>query len=253
MKSIFLAWQAPENTSESKAWYPIGRLDAISNEGLESYRFRYTHGAERAQREVGFNPLVSFPKLAKDYTSEKLFALFHNRIISSKREDFADYIDWLGLTKEQADPLSILSVSEGLRVTDNLQTVPKVEQSEDGSFRLRFFSHGLRHLNEASRNRAKNLKAGDELRVLIEANNPATTLAIPLLDEDYVMVGWAPRYLVHDLLKSIPNAPEIKATVVKVNKGYAPINQSLLIEYSGKAPLGHKVMSGLDFTPLIPD
>jgi len=165
MKSLFLAWQAPENSSHSRNWFPIGRLDRESRDaGSSSYRFRYIQGALTAQKEAGFHPLVSFPELKQDYQSEKLFPLFHNRVISPKRDDYPEYIDWLGLKPEEADPISILSVSGGTRVTDNLQTFPKVNMKNDGSFQLRFFAHGARHLTETSQQRAKSLVAGDPLR-----------------------------------------------------------------------------------------
>lgn len=252
MKSLYLAWQAPKDSKESCAWFPIGRLDAESaGAEVTSCRFRYTGGAERAQREVGFEPLVSFPEFKEDYRSEKLFPLFHNRVLSSKRDDFSEYIEWLGLTREQADPISILSVSGGARVTDNLQTFPKVEADPDGSFRMRFFAHGLRHLTEASQKRAKLLIPGEKLRAMIELNNPATRLALTLHADDYVMVGWAPRYLVDDLVTCISKAPEIEVSVVKVNHLHAPLKQSILVEYSGKVPENHHFMSSPDFTPLI--
>ena len=252
MKSLFLAWQAPKDRNRSRAWFPIGRLDAESAGSEVTFcRFRYTGGATRAHKEVGFEPLVSFPDFREDYLSEKLFPLFHNRVLSSKRADFPEYIDWLGLTREEADPISILSVSGGTRVTDNLQTFPKIEAGPDGSFQMRFFAHGLRHLPEASRERATRLKPGEKLRVMIEVNNPATRLAVTLHADDYVMVGWAPRYLVEDLVTCIPKAPEIEVTVVKVNHLHAPLNQSILVESSGKSPANHRLMSSPDFTPLI--
>lgn len=253
MKSLFLAWQAPKESRRSRAWFPIGRLDAESvGAEVTSFRFRYTGGAERAHQEVGFEPLVSFPDFREDYHSEKLFPLFHNRVLSSKRADFPEFIDWLGLTREEADPISILSVSGGLRVTDDLQTFPKIEAAADGSFQIRFFAHGLRHLGEASQERAKKLTPGEKLRVMIEVNNPATRLAVTLHSEEYVMVGWAPRYLAEDLVKCIISAPEIEATVVKVNHLHAPLNQSVLIEYSGRTPENSReLMSSSDFTPLI--
>lgn len=252
MKSLFLAWQAPKESQLPKAWFPIGRLDATTRGKDDvTYRFRYTHGAERAHEEVGFEPLVSFPRFEEDYRSEKLFPLFHNRVLSSKRADFAEYIDWLGLQPEEADPMNILSVSGGNRVTDKLQTFPKVEADAEGNFHLRFFAHGLRYLNEASIAKAQQLQAGEKLRIMVEVNNPATRLAVTLHSEEYTMIGWAPRYLVEDLVSCIPNAPEIEATVVKNNGINAPRNQSLLIEYAGKAPTDHKLMASADFTPLI--
>jgi len=102
MKSLYLAWQAPKDCNRSKAWFPIGRLDAESEDaGISSCRFRYIGGAARAAEEVGFEPLVSFPDFQEDYRSGKLFPLFHNRVISPKRADFAEYIDWLGLTRRR--------------------------------------------------------------------------------------------------------------------------------------------------------
>lgn len=252
MKSLYLAWQAPKESQKSKAWFPIGRLDAeIQGSEIESCRFRYIGGAKRAHEEVDFEPLVSFPDFEKDYYSEKLFPLFHNRVLSPKRADFAEYIEWLGLTKEQADPISILSVSRGIRVTDKLQTFPKIDADENGNFQLRFFAHGLRYLNKASQEKASLLQTGDELRIMVEVNNPATRVAVTLHADDYTMIGWAPRYLADDLINCIPNAPEIEATVVKVNHGHAPLNQSILIEYKGIASEDHHLMSTPDFAPLI--
>lgn len=252
MKSLYLAWQAPSNSARSKAWFPVGRLDAdLNGAEVSSCRFRYTGGAKRAQQEAGFEPLISFPEFDQDYHSGKLFPLFNNRVLSSKRADFEEFIDWLGLTREEADPISILSVSGGLRVTDKLQTFPKVETDDDGNFQLRFFAHGLRYLNKTSQEKASQLQAGEKLRIMVEVNNPATRLAVTLHSDDYTMVGWAPRYLVEDLVRCIPNAPEIEATVVKVNHGHAPLNQSILVEYAGKASSDHHLMSSPDFSPLI--
>ena len=86
---------------------------------------------------------------------------------------------------------------------------------------------------------------------MIEVNNPVTRLALTLHAEDYVMVGWAPRYLVEDPVSCIHQAPEIEAAVVKVNHLHAPLNQSILVEYSGRAPESQELMSSADFLPLI--
>ena len=115
-------------------------------------------------------------------------------------------------------------------MTDNLEVFPKVEPDADGSFHIRFFLHGMRHLGERAIDSVRDLEAGEKLKVMVELNNPATRLAIPVLAEDYVMVGWTPRYLVEDLLICLPNAPEINAKVANVNRGHAPLNQSILID-----------------------
>ena len=63
-RTLFLAWQ---DKKPSKAWFPVGRLDADVERSL--YRFRYIGGAKRAQEEVGLSPLIDFPDLDKDYQS----------------------------------------------------------------------------------------------------------------------------------------------------------------------------------------
>lgn len=254
MKSLFLAWQAPTDSARSRAWFPVGRLDAETldaEEGRTHYRFRYTGGALKAQRDVGFAPLLAFPNFEKNYESDELFPLFKNRVLSPKRADFAEYIQWLDLDRGQADPVSILSVSGGERVTDNLEVFPKVTADEGGNFNVRFFLHGLRHLGERAIERASRLAVGEELRIFVELNNPATRLAVPLLTEDYQMVGWAPRYLVEDLINCVPNAPELSARIARINAETAPLNQRILIDYAGRAPKGTQPMSTPDFKPLL--
>jgi hypothetical protein len=247
MKSLFLAWQAPNDSAHSRAWFPIGRLDAEP----DHYRFRYTGGALKANEDAGFSPLLAFPDFNKDYESDELFPLFMNRVLSPKRADFLEYIQWLDLDRGHADPISILAVSGGERVTDNLEVFPKVSADADGNFHVRFFLHGLRHLGDAAIKSAAQLKVGDELRVLVELNNPATRLAIPLSTGDYHIIGWAPRYLVEDLLNCVQPAPKLSATVVRINTDTAPLNQRYLIDYLGRAPAGKQPMSTPDFTPLL--
>ncbi len=249
MRSLFLAWQAPSDSQRSRAWFPVGRLDAHTE--APHYRFRYTGGALKAQEDVGFMPLLAFPDFQKDYRSDELFPLFQNRVISPKRGDFEEYIRWLDLDRSHADPIAILSVSGGERVTDNLEVFPKVAADELGHFHVRFFLHGLRHLGAAAQARAARLEEGEELRILVELNNPATRLAVPLLTEDYQMVGWAPRYLVDDLIRCVPHAPELSAKVARVNVDAAPLNQRFLIDYHGRAPSGVQPMSTPDFKPLL--
>lgn len=251
MKSLYLSWQAPEASQARRAWYPIGRLDVTGASGQEQYRFRYTGGAKTAEREVGFQPLIAFPKFTRDYKAERLFPLFQNRVMSPKRPDFSNYVSNLDLAPEEADPITMLSVSGGSRVTDNLHVFPKIETDSEGKFSMRFFVHGQRYLNDNSKQASANLSAGDELQIMVEVNNPATRLAVALFDQHYQMIGFSPRYLIPDLVECIKDRPNLSAKVVKNNYGKAPQNQALLVEYSGHAPRGHSLMNGPDFTPLI--
>lgn len=78
-------------------------------------------------------------------------------------------------------------------------------------------------------------------------NNPATGTAIQLTTGDYAFLGWAPRYLVSDILSAVEELPQITATVVRVNDVGVPLNRRILIELVGKLPANIEPMSGPDY------
>jgi len=243
-RTLFLAWQDKARTRE---WFPVGRLDVQKPQSL--YRFRYLQGAERARLKAGFGPLVDFPDFHGRYEASDLFPLFQNRVLAPGRRDFREYLRQLDLP-DQADPIEILSVDGGYRATDSFEVFPKIERREDGAFCCRFFLHGWRHVSKAAQHRFELLKQGDKLYVAIELTNPATQLAVQIQTEDYYMIGWAPRYLVPDLVKAIAKAPgDYKAQVIRVNPMPAPSKQRLLVELSGHWP-DYDPMTTDDFNPL---
>ena len=61
------------------------------------------------------------------------------------------------------------------------------------------------------------------------------------------MIGWAPRYLVRDLIEAMAHAPHYRAQVVRVNPVPAPSNQHVLIELSGQWPQDYQPMSSPEF------
>ena len=180
-RTLFLAWQ---DKGDSRQWFPIGRLDA--DRALSRYRFRYTGGARRAQKEAYFQALPDFPEMDKEYLSPELFYLFQNRVMKPNRPDFAEHIKRLGLPGDSnPDPFQILSVSGGQRTTDFYEVFPKIEKNTDGSFATRFFLHGWRYTTEFAQERLKQLKPEEELSVVLELNNPVTRLAVQLQTRDY--------------------------------------------------------------------
>lgn len=243
MKSLFLAWQAP-----NRMWFPVGRLDAAR----DHYVFGYTKGALKAKKEVGFDALPAFPDLKERYESPELFPLFKNRVLDPNRKNFAEYVESLGLT--QSDPIEILSVTGGERQTDSLEVFPKIEKAPDNSFTCRFMIHGLRHLSEAAQARSFSLKPGEELGVSLELNNPKTDVAILLTTRpDYQFIGWAPHYLVSDLLRAIAERPHVRATVIRVNQDTVPANRRVLVEFGGTLPEKFEPMSSSAFQLIAPD
>lgn len=248
MKTLFIAWQ---DTATTRAWYPIGRLDA--DMARSRYEFRYTHGAETAEKKAGLKPLDAFPDFHKVYRSQELFPLFKNRILASGREDFKDYVLQMGLDPNKANPLDILALTGGERQTDNLEVFPMIKRDKHGDFTCRFFLHGWRHVNEAAQQRLMKLREGEALRVAIELNNPVTNVAVQLqTSEDYHMIGWTPRYLVDDLFFAICDAPNaINAKIIKINPTPAPAKQRVLIEVKGRLASDYQPMSTDQFQPLL--
>jgi hypothetical protein len=246
-KTLFLAWQNKAPNAQTREWFPVGQLDVLKPQSL--YRFRYLRGAERAHHETGFEPLLDFPDFHQRYEASDLFPLFQNRVLAPGRPDFQEYLRMLDLP-EHADPIEILSVGGGYRATDSFEVFPKIERKDDGAFRCRFFLHGWRHVSEEAQRRTESLNSGDRLFVAIELTNPATQLAVQIQTEDYHVIGWAPRYLVHDLIGAIAKAPgEYRAQVVRVNPVPAPSKQRLLVELCGHWP-DYEPMTTEDFQPL---
>ena len=243
-RTLFLAWQ---DKAQTRLWFPVGRLD-VYDEG-PSYCFRYTGGAKRAKREAGFPPLLEFPRLDETYWSPELFPVFQNRVMNRARPDFGDYLRYLDLHKE-ADPIEILRVNGGSRVTDTYEVFPKLVKQEDGSFTCRFFLHGWRYVNQAAQDRLAELTSEEELYMKVQHDNPVDGLAVQMLTTDRHVIGWTPRYLVNDLAKAIDNAPDTyKAKIVRINPQPAPSKQRVLIEMTGNWGQ-HEPMTSEDFMPL---
>lgn len=258
MRTLFLAWQDGGSSAltgtaplgGTRRWYPIGRLDAEPEK--HQYRFRYTHGAEEARDHAHFIALDAFPEFYRTYESPELFPLFQNRIMKQERADFPALIERLGLAPGEVDPFTVLGITGGERQTDPLEVFPKIETDANGAFRCRFFLHGWRHVNAAAQERLQRLLPGEPLCISVELNNPATGMAVQLqAQNDYHMLGWAPRYLVSDLLNAMGrNVTHLRAHVVRMNPAPAPHNQRVLVELQGQYPQGVQPMSGADFQPV---
>ena len=244
-KTLFLAWHG---TGENRLWYPVGRLDADLQ--YPQYRFRYTVGAKRAQEEARFPLIVGFPEVDRDYNSEELFPLFQNRVMSPARPDFQSYLETLGYDGA-AEPVEILAVNGGLRQTDNYEVFPKLSKQSDGSFTCRFLLHGSRHVNEHAQARLQSLSEGEELFIALELTNPATQLAVQIQTQDKYILGWAPHYLVNDLVAAMADSPgEYSAKAVRIHADlYAP-RPTLLVELSSRWD-SYEPMTASDYQPLV--
>ena len=65
------------------------------------------------------------------------------------------------------------------------------------------------------------------------------------------IIGWAPRYLVRDLIEVINVHLDVSASVVRVNEYGAPLARRILVELKGRLPVGHEPMSGGQFELIV--
>ena len=244
-KTLFLAWHG---AGENRLWYPVGRLDADLE--YPQYRFRYTGGAMRAQKEARFPLIAGFREVDRDYISEELFPLFQNRVMSPARPDFQSYLETLGYDGA-AEPVEILAVNGGLRQTDNYEVFPKLEKQPDGGFKCRFLLHGGRHVNAAAQERLTQLSVGEELFIALELTNPVTQLAVQIQTRDKYVLGWAPHYLVNDLVAAMADSlGEYEAKAVRIHREVHSPRPTVLVELSSRWD-SYEPMSGPDYQPLV--
>ena len=179
--------------------------------------------------------------------------MFQNRVMSPRRPDFEDYVKGLALdpaVDPAVDPTSVLVVNGGRRVTDFFEVFPKLVKGEDGSFVCRFFLRGFRHTNTAAQERMSLLEPGEWLHVALDLTNPTKQPAVQIQTRDYFMIGWSPRYFVHDLMMAMAESRgEYEARVVRVNPVPHPSSQRVLVEMRSRWE-SHEPMSGEDFQPL---
>ena len=243
-QTYFLAWQDEGATEE---WFPVGRLDVDLAKPF--YRFRHVRGASRARETGGFETVPGFAQLDRDYSATDLFPVFQNRVMSPRRPDFPDYLERLGLDPS-VHPIETFSVGQGRRVTDLFEVFPKLVKDEDGSFVCRFFLRGFRYTNEAAPDRLRSLGPGEPLHVALELTNRTNQPAVQIQTRDYLMIGWAPRYFVHDLMMAMTESRgEYEARVVRVNPVPHPYSQRVLVEVRSRWD-NHEPMSSEDFEPL---
>ncbi len=223
MNEVFVSWQNPE----SRVWHIVGRL----RKNEESYIFNYTKGVEKTSI---FQPLSGMEDLKTEYFSENLFPFFANRVLSSKRPEYKEYIGWLGLNEGNADPFTILTRSEGTRGTDNYQVIKKFSWDSDGNFKHSFNSHGLRYFHHSVKEVVDNLNVDDELFLCLDKQNKFDKNAVIIRTENPKhLIGYVPQFLSSCISTIISNDENtIQAYVRNVSKD-APLAYLLRCEVKG--------------------
>ena len=238
MKTLFVSWQDPI----TRSWYPIGMLSRDS----DGFEFAYTRGAQMSEN---FQPLIQFKELDKRYRSEELFPVFANRLMNKSRAEYESMLEWLNLSSGEADPIQILAVSEGRRMTDDLCLFPRSDPNKNGDYVVNFFSHGIRYLDDESLARVSQLRRGEKLFLIPDEGNEHDSYALSLETGDLEFrVGFCPRFLVRDLhwLLAETGPNEVEVSVERVNPD-APLQLRLLCRVVAPWPESFEPFSSEEF------
>jgi HIRAN domain len=240
MTILYLAWQEPKE----RHWFPVGRL---SFDGV-MYRFVYTKGATRSP---DFMPFAQMPDLHTCYASAELFPLFKNRILSKSRPEYPSFLNWLDVSTDADDPLTLLARSGGERATDSLRIIPYPVRSPEGLYRLSFFSHGIRYLPDSVKAFMGDLTPGDAVLLMPDPQNPFDADALALRTASpAVMVGYCPRYLNRDfrvLLQADAHATCVHVERINCD---APLQLRLMCKIQAPWPEHFQPCSGEDYEVL---
>lgn len=238
--TLFVFWQDPIN----RRWHVVGRLTRLGGE----YRFAYTRGATASPR---FIPFGRMSNLNAEYRSTDLLPLFSNRILPRSRPEYFDYLRWMALDASDADPLTVLGRSGGLKSTDSLAIYPLPTRDEDGEYRVLFFCHGLRYSAENALARIAQLGVGDRLYPMHDMQNPMDQQAIALRSDDpAAFLGYCPRFFARDFRTLLQRRrASASITVVRVNTD-APIEFRLLCEFRSPWPAGFHPCDGEEYEVL---
>lgn len=187
----------------------------------------YTKGAKESKK---FNPFGRMRYLDNIYKSSELFPIFSNRLLPKSRPEYKQFINWLSLEENEADSFNILSITGGLRKTDNLEIFPCPKKDEDGKYKVTFFSRGISHLPKDTRERVNQLKPGDRLFIMRDIQNEFDLRALVMRSKDPIsFVGYCPRYFNDDFnfLLDKCDGNDVEVRVKKINQD-APYQMKLL-------------------------
>jgi HIRAN domain len=228
---LLVAWQNPDTRRIA--------LVGVLEHSAGRYCFRYLQAALDTQ---GFRPFLGFDDLRRRYESEQLFPLFRQRLMDHDRPDFDRYLDTLGLG-ESSSPLAVLGRSGGSRVGDSIFLLREPEVFSDGATQAMFFVHGVRHQQGAAA-RIGQLRPGDHLHLHPEPDNKFNRRAVLVTTDGDQVLGWVPDLLADYVQQALSmGTPAVR--VSRVNDEHTPLNLRLLVELSGRLPVGHRPFDAL--------
>jgi hypothetical protein len=215
-----------------QSYYPLGFL---THDG-HSYSFAYLRGVVTGE---GIRTLPGLGELTHRYTSERLFPIFAERVISSRRPDRRISMEALGLSVDAA-PFEVLQRSGGRRLGDEIEVLPAPTAGSDGRLTVDFLVHGVRYQTLEAQARISELAVGEQLRIVPEADNEWDSRALLVTECDEVPLGYVPGPLL-DLMHS---AQRSSVSVLRANGPEVGYHFRLLVRAKLCVPLGYQPFSG---------
>lgn len=208
-RSLLLVWQSPA----SRRFIKVGRLDLLA-EG--KFAFHYLPG-DAADTE----PLVldDYPELDRVYVSDELPAFFANRVMSSSRSSYPQYLAWLGIDERletMSLPIEVLARTGGSRVTDTFHILDVPVYLED-HFTSRFFVSGISHTEEAE-HVLVSVTNGTALALQLDQDNPGNPRAVLINTSDGRKIGYVPDWLCADVHDLLVGGWELSVVAERVNR-----------------------------------
>lgn len=214
----------------------IGFLTCEDNK----YTFEYL---KKATESKWFTPLPGLSDAGRAYTSDQLFPIFAERVISARRPDRSEALKALGLDDDAA-PFEVLNRSGGRRVGDTIELVPMPWVAEDGSFSQFFLVHGVRHRSDEAQARIAQLKPRDVLQLRKDPANRVSQLAVLVQDWDGLALGFVPDPLTEFMQDVLEDQRGYQLTVEQANGPEVGYHFRLLVRLDGYYPKGHQPYTG---------
>jgi len=182
--------------------------------------------------------MVEFPDIMAEYQASELFPLFANRVMSSRRSDYNEFVQLLGLEHSES-PLfafQILDRTGGRTAADRYRMFLEPEIAANQPFEIRFFVAGQsRDKHSQSGTKWASMKVGEELTLRTEPDNKFSKTAVQICLGDFSL-GYVPDYyaaeVVHRLLAL---GRQLVCRLVQVNPHGAPQDR-ILVSVKGVWP-----------------
>ncbi len=224
---------------DSRLYRPVGFLTSDGDE----YTFAYIRKSVEAQ---WFAPLPGLSDSGRRYSSNQLFPIFAERVISARRPDRTEALKALGLP-EDAAPFEVLNRSGGQRVGDTIELVPMPWVASDGAFSQLFLVHGVRHSSAEAQDRIAHLNPGDRLVLRTDPDNPVNTLAVQVEDAEGLTLGFVPDPLAEFIQDVLEDHRGYKLSVEQANGVDAGYHFRLLVRLEGFVGPGEQPYTGLEW------